>query len=173
MPSHRLEQVADLLRAELSDLLRREMQDPRLGFVTIIGVEVSPDLRSARVRVSCYGDETAQRESMRALHGAAGFLRREIGRRVRLRTIPELHFRLDHSMEEAEKVQRALLQLGPELAATDAGAGAVAADGAARGDDAPDAATPDATPDTRDAMPDAIPPRRPASAGWRRRRAGR
>ena len=168
MPSHRLEQVADLLRAELSDLLRREMQDPRLGFVTIIGVEVSPDLRSARVRVSCYGDETAQRESMRALRGAAGFLRREIGRRVRLRTIPELHFRLDHSMEEAEKVQRALLQLGPELAATDADAGAVAADGAARGDDAPGA-----TPDARDATPGAIPLRRPASAGWRRRRAGR
>ena len=117
MPSHRLEQVADLLRAELSDLLRREMQDPRLGFVTIIGVEVSPDLRSARVRVSCYGDETAQRESMRALHGAAGFLRREIGRRVRLRTIPELHFRLDHSMEEAEKVQRTLIALRPELEA--------------------------------------------------------
>lgn len=117
MPSHRTEQVADLLQAELGDLLRREMQDPRLGFVTITGVDVSPDLRNARVRVSCYGDEAAQKESLRALRGAAGFLRSQIARRVRLRTIPQLDFRLDHSMEQAEQVQRALLALAPELQA--------------------------------------------------------
>ena len=117
MPSHRIEQVADLLQAELGDLLRREMQDPRLGFVTITGVDVSPDLRNARVRVSCYGDEAAQKESLRALRGAAGFLRSQIARRVRLRTIPQLDFRLDHSMEQAEQVQRALLALAPELQA--------------------------------------------------------
>ncbi len=145
MPSHRLEQVGDLLRAELSDLLQREMQDPRLGFVTITRVDVSPDLRNARVLVSIYGDEAAQRDSLRALRGAAGFLRREIGRRVRLRVIPELHFRPDPSMAEAEKVQRALLQLAPELAAAAAADGdretdvaaAGGADGrAAAGDDA-------------------------------------
>ena len=118
MPGHRLEQVGELLRAELSDLLQREMQDPRLGFVTITGVQVSPDLRHARVNVSCYGDETAQRESLRALRGAAGFLRREVGRRVRLRQTPQFSFQLDHSMAEAEQVQRALLQLAPELAAS-------------------------------------------------------
>ncbi len=136
MPTRRQEQVADLLRAELSDLLRREMQDPRLGFVTITGVDVSPDLRNARVRVSCYGDETAQKESMRALRGAAGFLRSQIARRVRLRTIPQLDFRLDHSMEQAEQVQRALLALAPELEAAAArereeAAASAAGDGAA------------------------------------------
>lgn len=136
MPSHRTEQVADLLQTELSDLLRREMQDPRLGFVTITGVDVSPDLRNARVRVSCYGDETAQKESMRALRGAAGFLRSQIARRVRLRTIPQLDFRLDHSMEQAEQVQRALLALAPELEAAAArereeAAAAATGDGAA------------------------------------------
>lgn len=118
MPSHRLEQIAALLRAELSDLLRREMQDPRLGFVTITGVQVSADLSHARVNVSCYGDEREQRESLRALRGAAGFLRREVGRRVRLRQTPQLSFQLDHSMAEAEQVQRTLLQLAPELAAS-------------------------------------------------------
>ena len=118
MPSRRLEQVADLLRAELSDLLRRELQDPRVGFVTITGVEVSPDLRNARVHVSCYGDEQAQQESIRALRHAAGFLRRALNERVRLRTIPQLDFRLDRSMAEAEQVQRALLQLAPELEAS-------------------------------------------------------
>ena len=118
MPSRRLEQVADLLRAELSDLLRRELQDPRVGFVTITGVEVSPDLRNARVHVSCYGDEQAQQESIRALRHAAGFLRRALHERGRLRTIPQLDFRLDRSMAEAEQVQRALLQLAPELEAS-------------------------------------------------------
>lgn len=94
------------------------MQDPRVGFVTITEVIVSADLRNARVNVSCYGDEAAQAESMRALRGAAGFLRTEIGKRIRLRTTPQLNFQLDHSMEQAERVQRTLKSLAPELAAS-------------------------------------------------------
>jgi ribosome-binding factor A len=124
MPARRLEQIGDLLRAELSDLLRREMQDPRLGFVTITNVTVSADLRNARVSVSCYGDETAQQESLRALRGAAGFLRSEVGKRIRLRTTPQLSFQLDHSMAHAEEVQRTLNALAPELAASAARAAA-------------------------------------------------
>lgn len=117
MPSRRLEQIADLLRAELSELLRREMQDPRLGFVTITEIKVSADLRNARVNVSCFGDEAAQQESLRALRGAAGFLRTAVSKRIRLRTIPQLNFQLDHSMEQAETIQRTLHALAPELAA--------------------------------------------------------
>jgi ribosome-binding factor A len=117
MPTRRTEQVAEVLQAELSELLRREMRDPRLGFVTIVGVDVSPDLRNARVHVSCYGDEQEQRESLRALRNASGFLRSEIARRVRLRTVPQFNFRLDHTMEEAEEVQRTLMHLRPELEA--------------------------------------------------------
>ena len=119
MPSHRLEQLAELMRAELSDLLLREVKDPRLGFVTITHIKVSGDLAHARVQVSSLGDEREQRESLAALRSAAGFLRRELGQRIRIRTIPQLDFRLDPSMEEAEKVQRALLALGPELAAAE------------------------------------------------------
>ena len=119
MPSHRLEQIAELMRVELSDLLLREIKDPRLGFVTITHIKVSGDLAHARVQVSSLGDEQEQRESLAALRSAAGFLRRELGQRIRIRTIPQLDFRLDHSMEEAEKVQRALLALGPELAAAE------------------------------------------------------
>jgi ribosome-binding factor A len=128
MPTRRLEQIGDLLRAELSDLLRREMQDPRLGFVTITNVTVSADLRNARVSVSCYGDEAAQQDSLRALRGAAGFLRSEVGKRIRLRTIPQLSFQLDHSMAHAEEVQRTLNALAPELAASAARAAAEDAD---------------------------------------------
>ena len=119
MPSHRLEQLAELMRAELSELLLREVKDPRLGFVTITHIKVSADLAHARVHVSSLGDEREQRESLAALHSAAGFLRRELGQRIRVRTIPQLDFRLDPSMEEAEKVHRALLALGPELAAAE------------------------------------------------------
>lgn len=136
MASRRLEQVADLLRTELSELLQREMKDPRLGFVTITNVTVSADLRNARVNVSCYGDEASQQESLRALRSAAGFLRSEVGRRVRLRTIPQFNFHLDHSMAHAEEVQRTLRALAPELAAA-----------AAR--DAAEAATPDAEDDVK------------------------
>ncbi len=119
MPSHRLEQIAELMRVELSDLLLREIKDPRLGFVTITHIKVSGDLAHARVQVSSLGDEREQRESLAALRSAAGFLRRELGQRIRIRTIPQLDFRLDHSMEEAEKVQRTLLSLAPELAAAE------------------------------------------------------
>ena len=118
MAGHRLVQIGDQIRVELSDLLLREMRDPRLGFVTITQVTVSGDLRHARVGVSCLGDEAAQEESLRALRHAAGFLRTEISKRIRLRTMPQLTFQLDHSMAHAEQVQRTLRTLAPELAAS-------------------------------------------------------
>jgi ribosome-binding factor A len=117
MTSRRMEQVGDLIRAELSELLRREVRDPRLGFVTITEVTVSADLRNARVNASCYGDAAAQEESLRALRSAAGFLRTAVGKRVRLRTIPHFTFQIDRSMEQAEEIQRTLHTLAPEFAA--------------------------------------------------------
>ena len=138
MASRRLEQIGDLLRAELSDLLQREVRDPRIGFVTITGVDVSADLRNARVRISCLGEPQEQQESLRALKHASGFLRTEVSKRVRLRTIPAFHFVLDHSMAEAEQVQRTLHALQPELATTAARETAESVPGA----------TSDATPET-------------------------
>ena len=120
MASYRLEQIGHQIRAELSDLLLREVRDPRLGFVTITEVNVSADLSVARVNISCYGDEAAQNESLRALRHAAGFFRTAISKRVRMRTMPQLIFHLDHSMAHAEEVQRTLKALEPELAAAKA-----------------------------------------------------
>ena len=120
MPSYRLEQIGHQIQVELSDLLLREVRDPRLGFVTITRVNVSSDLSIARVNISCYGDETEQKESLRALKHAAGFLRIAVSKRIRLRTMPQLIFHLDHSMEHAEQVQRTLKSLEPELAAAKA-----------------------------------------------------
>jgi ribosome-binding factor A len=120
MPSYRLEQIGHQIQVELSDLLLREVRDPRLGFVTITQVNVSSDLSIARVNFSCFGDETEQQESLRALKHAAGFLRTAVSKRIRLRTMPQLIFHLDHSMAHAEQVQRTLKALEPELTAAKA-----------------------------------------------------
>lgn len=88
----------ELLR-ELSSLLPT-LKDPRFhGMVSVVHVEASPDLRTARVAVSVLGSEEDQESVRRALHSASGYLRREIGRRVKLRYTPELQFEIDHSME--------------------------------------------------------------------------
>jgi ribosome-binding factor A len=120
MPSYRMEQIGHQIQIELSELLLREVRDPRLGFVTITQVNVTSDLSIARVNISCFGDETEQQESLRALKRAAGFLRTAVSKRIRMRTMPQLIFHLDHSMAHAEEVQRTLKSLEPELAAVKA-----------------------------------------------------
>ena len=120
MPSYRMEQIGHQIQVELSELLLREVRDPRLGFVTITQVNVTSDLSIARVNISCFGSETEQQESLRALKHAAGFLRTAVSKRIRMRTMPQLIFHLDHSMAHAEEVQRTLKSLEPELAAAKA-----------------------------------------------------
>jgi ribosome-binding factor A len=115
MSSRRIVQVARLLKEELSDLLRRELKDPRAGFITLTEVEVSPDLRNARVFFSVLGDDEAVQRSQQALESAAGFLRHELGRRIKLRRIPQLQFELDRSAENSQHIADLLHQvLGQE-----------------------------------------------------------
>jgi ribosome-binding factor A len=115
MNSLRQQRVAEFLRDEISEIIRREMRDPRLGFVSITRVEVSPDLRYAKVYVSVYGSQEDQAAGIDALNGAAGFIRRTLKPRMRTRHIPELSFRLDRSMEHAEQVTRTLNLLRDQL----------------------------------------------------------
>jgi len=110
----RRQQVGDLLRDQISEIIQREMRDPRLGFVSITRVDVSPDVRFAKVYVSVYGDSDQQSDALVALTRATGFIRRQLGERVELRFIPEISFRLDRSMEHAEKVARLLSQVAQE-----------------------------------------------------------
>jgi len=88
--------------------MRRELKDPRLGYVTVTDVRVSRDLRVARVFVSVMGDESAKGLALEALAGAAPFLRREIGQRIRLRHTPELVFAYDDSIERGARINRIL-----------------------------------------------------------------
>lgn len=125
MTTRRPERVGDLVRAELSSLLLRgEIHDPGIGFVTITQVRMSPDLRSARVYFSCLGGEDAFENARRGFERAAGFLRREIGHRCQLRYAPELHFLPDHSAETGARIEKILRESrgGPAAETPDADA---------------------------------------------------
>ncbi len=93
---------------ELSELVHEELKDPRVGFVTFLGAEVSPDLRSARVYASPMGDERVSRETMKGLQSAAGFLSTELGKRLHTRRTPSLTFVRDSSIEHAVRVSHVI-----------------------------------------------------------------
>lgn len=104
----RTRQVADVIRNEIAELLRREIHDPALGFVTICDVEVSTDLKIARVFYSVLGDDDAKASATRVLDKSSGLLRRLLARRIHLRQVPELEFRIDETAEHAGRIQALL-----------------------------------------------------------------
>lgn len=108
MSAYRQQRLADELRAELSRLVLREMKDPRVGFATLTEVRLSSDLRHARVYVSVMGDEEDKEETLAALERAEGFLRGQLGRRMRLRHVPELDFVLDETLDRSERIEQLL-----------------------------------------------------------------
>lgn len=108
MPYKRTDRVNALLQRVLAQLISEELRDPRIPFATVTGVEVTADLRTARVHVSFLGDEEAGREALRALEGAKPFLRHEIGERSDLRAVPDLMFTLDRSAERAARISALL-----------------------------------------------------------------
>ena len=111
MPGRRTDRVSVLIQRELSDIIQRELKDPRVGFCTISQVQVSTDLRYAGVKVSVVGDKQQKRNSIRGLKSAAGFLRREVVQRIGLRHAPELRFELDDSVDQLMRIDRLLKRL--------------------------------------------------------------
>lgn len=111
--SRRSQRVADLIRAELASLLLLEAHDPDVKMVTITDVEVSPDLRSARVYFTAHGDEAALDRAGAGLARASGYLRREVGRRCALRYAPELFFHPDTSYERGARIEEILSDVLP------------------------------------------------------------
>ncbi|MGH8283864.1 MAG: 30S ribosome-binding factor RbfA [Gammaproteobacteria bacterium] len=93
--------IAGLLQRELSELIRREVKDPRVHLVTVTHVDVSPDLSNAKVLISVLGAENQQPEVVAALNHASGFLRHSLGRMLKLRSIPELRFSYDDVLDRA------------------------------------------------------------------------
>jgi ribosome-binding factor A len=112
MPNpHRQEKLGELIAAELSDLLRTRVTDPRVGFASITHVEVSGDLRHAKVFVSVMGELSEKEETIKALKHAAGFLRHELAERITIRYMPELVFKLDTSIEQGSRILEMIRQL--------------------------------------------------------------
>jgi ribosome-binding factor A len=109
--SRRTNRVSDLLRAELSELLLREVHDPRVKLASVTEVDVSPDLRRAVVKISVLGDEEQRQETIAGLRHARGFLRTELARRLRLRATPELVFELDRGAEHSQRISDLLESL--------------------------------------------------------------
>ena len=111
-PSRRVERLNELLRDEISDLIRRELKDPRIaGLVTVTQVETASDLSSARVFISVLGSEEDQKASLAVLRRAAGFFRHQLLPRLSLRRVPELEFRPDRSIEHGDHILSLLRQI--------------------------------------------------------------
>ncbi len=118
----RIDRVNELLRSEISNLIAREIKDPRVaGVISITEVVASSDLRSARVYVSVMGRDTDRQAAIEGIRSAASFLRREIRERVNLRHTPHMTFILDDSIEEGARVLRLIGDLPPEQYADDTG----------------------------------------------------
>ena len=114
VPGRRAERLADRIRAEVAEMISAELKDPRIGFATVTGVNLSGDLHHARVSVSVLGSADAQQKSLEGLTSAAGFVRHELSHRLRLRRVPELTFVLDHEAEENERLETLLQKLKDE-----------------------------------------------------------
>ncbi len=114
MPTRRQIQVADAVQQHISYLLQRELKDPRIGFATVTAVEVTPDLKYARVFVSVMGTPEEQKATMTALASGKGFIRRELANRMDIRFVPDLTFKLDTSIEYSDKINRLLNELKEE-----------------------------------------------------------
>lgn len=112
MSNTRSERVGQEIQAAVADLLiRGKLRDPRIGYITLTGVKVTPDLRHARVFYSMIGTDEEKRQTQQGLEAAAGFVRREVASRVKLRVAPEIQFSFDESLETGDRIERLLKEV--------------------------------------------------------------
>ena len=115
----RIEKLQELIKQETGKMLLNDIKDPRIGFVTVTDVEMTGDLREAKIFVSVMGDAQQVKNSLEGLNSALGFVRREIGKRIRLRFTPEISFALDTSLDYGDHIQKLLLQVEGDLGNAD------------------------------------------------------
>ncbi len=110
----RSERISDLIHREISNMLLRDISDPRISMVTITGTKVSDDLGVATVFFSIIGDQSKWEEANRGFRSCKGFIKRELGRRLKLKYIPDIRFREDRSLETGEKMDKVLSDLNKD-----------------------------------------------------------
>lgn len=116
MAKHRASRLGETLKEEISQMIREDLKDPRIGFVTVTSVEVADDLGHAKVFISVLGDEQTSKDSMEALKRASGYVRSEIGKRIRLRHVPEIVFKYDSSIQHGAHIAELLREVHTEEA---------------------------------------------------------
>ncbi|MGZ0085289.1 MULTISPECIES: 30S ribosome-binding factor RbfA [Geobacillus] len=107
----RATRVGEQMKKELSDIIGRKLKDPRIGFVTVTDVRVTGDLQQAKVYISILGDDKQREETLKALEKAKGFIRSEIGQRIRLRKTPDILFEIDETIEYGSRIEQLIRQL--------------------------------------------------------------
>ena len=114
LPYKRSQRVSDLMREEIADIIMKKVKDPRLGFVTVTGVDITDDLKMAKVFVSVLREQEKE-TTMAILNAAKSFIRSEVAKRVRMKFIPSLEFRIDESIERGDRIDRLLREIKEKL----------------------------------------------------------
>ncbi len=109
--SRRSQRLALQIQEEISNILFRNLKDPRIGLVTVTGVDLSPDLRYAKIYVTSLESEDKKKENLAILNHAAGWIRHELGQRIRMKFLPELSFHTDFSADYGERIDKLLDQI--------------------------------------------------------------
>ncbi|HEY3374248.1 MAG TPA: 30S ribosome-binding factor RbfA [Candidatus Aquicultor sp.] len=107
----RTHRVGELIKEELSEIIQREVKDPRIGLVTVTGVEVTPDFRHATVYVSVLGNNKKRSETIKGLQSSSGFLKKELAHRIRIKYFPDLKFEIDPSIEAGMRIDKVIRKL--------------------------------------------------------------
>jgi ribosome-binding factor A len=102
--------VGDLLRQEIADIIMRRLKDPRIGFITVTGVDLSDDLKIARVYISCLKEEEKE-ATLDVLNAARSFVRSEVGKRIRMKVLPSIEFRFDESLGYGDRIDKLLKEI--------------------------------------------------------------
>lgn len=111
MSSQRAQRVAETIHKEISSMLIKGLKDPRIGFVTITSVDVTSDLRQARVYYTLMGSQDGRAETHAGLDSSASYIRQQLGRLLRLRFVPEIHFEYDASFDYGQKIEKLLSEI--------------------------------------------------------------
>lgn len=114
MSNFRSTRVGEQMKKELSDIIGRKIKDPRIGFVTVTDVQVTGDLQQAKVYITVLGSDEERENTLKALAKANGFIRSEIGKRIRLRKTPEITFEFDESIEYGKRIETLLEELNKQ-----------------------------------------------------------
>lgn len=111
MNSARTHRVGELIKEEISDIIRKELTDPRIGFVTITGVDVTTDLKRADVYITVLGSKKEKQDTLRGLESSSGYLRTLLAKRIKIKHLPELKFHFDPSIEKGMRIEKILRKL--------------------------------------------------------------